>query len=111
MTDNSTTSTLRHDTIAETFLHDCSPETVAWALPQFRPQPVKPIVTPSAWSAGFEKLPKDYILCTKDKAIDPKLQRTMADRAGVTYVHELVSGHEPFLSMPAMLADLLDLER
>ena len=35
----------------------------------------------------------------------------MADRAGVTDVHKLVSGHEPVLSVPATLADLLDIER
>ncbi len=109
MTDNATTSTLVHETIAETFLKDCSPETVAWAVPQFRPQPIKPIMTPIAWSAGFEKLPKDYILCTKDHAIDPQLQVMMADRAGVTNVHKLVSGHEPFLSLPTMLADFLNI--
>lgn len=107
MVDNGIASRLIPNSIAQTFLNDCTPDAIAKAVPRFRPQALKPIITPATWTADFEHLPKDYIQCSKDRVLHPELQALMAERAGVTKMFSLESGHEPFLSMPRELVDLL----
>lgn len=109
MVDNGGASRLILNSIAETFLNDCTPDVIIKAVPRFGPQPLKPIITPLAWAADFEHLPKDYILCAKDRVVHPEMQVLMAERAGITEIFTLESGHEPFLSMPGELVDLLAL--
>ncbi|WP_019212367.1 alpha/beta fold hydrolase [Yersinia massiliensis] len=95
------------DKIAGTFFNDCDVDKYRALLPLFRPQPIKPILAPASWSEGFSHIPKAYIRCNQDKAISPQLQALMAQRAGITSYHQLDSGHEPFVSVPAKLAALL----
>jgi pimeloyl-ACP methyl ester carboxylesterase len=56
--------------------------------------------------AGWRTIPTTYIVCDRDQAIPPTMQKQMAERAGVSMAH-LDSGHSPFLSRPSELADLL----
>ncbi len=93
--------------IAETFFNDCQPDSVASLLARFRPQPIAPIAAPAKWSDGFRLLPKHYIHCKRDKAITSQLQLLMAKRAGVSDVQSMESGHEPFISQPLALSELL----
>ena len=95
------------DSIADTFFNDCAPETVVALLPRFRQQPTAPIGAPAQWSDGFRALPKHYIHCARDNAIAPRLQLVMAERASVTDVRTLDSGHEPFISQSLPLVELL----
>jgi pimeloyl-ACP methyl ester carboxylesterase len=51
-------------------------------------------------------IPSAYLVCENDQAIPATVQKTMAGRA--TEVHSLPSAHSPFYSMPAELAELID---
>jgi pimeloyl-ACP methyl ester carboxylesterase len=86
------------------FYGDCNPADQQWAVRQLRPQASaafdERVPTP-AWKS----IPSTYVICTNDMAILPTSQRGMfAPRA--TNVVELDSGHSPFISKPAELADV-----
>ena len=50
-------------------------------------------------------MPATYVVCQRDEAIRPEVQREIAQRCDD--VVELASDHCPFLSHPEELADLL----
>lgn len=50
-------------------------------------------------------MPSTYLVCAQDRGTPARLQREFARRAGG--VVELDTGHHPFLSQPAAVADLL----
>jgi hypothetical protein len=56
--------------------------------------------------AAWRDIPSTYVLCERDKSLDPRLQETMSRRADD--VRRLPTGHSPMLSMPAETAALLD---
>ena len=85
--------------------HDCTEGDFAFAQGQLRAQPLLPQTTPVSVNAGFEALPKSYIICDEDRAIPPRLQRKMAGALPAHEVRHLPSGHSPFLSMPRRLVD------
>jgi pimeloyl-ACP methyl ester carboxylesterase len=90
---------------AGVFYADCDPATQRWARHQLRAQSnaafEEPVPAP-AW----KRIPSTYIVCTRDRAIPPAMQREVfAPRT--TSVVELQSGHSPFLSQPGELADLI----
>ncbi len=92
----------------DTFMQDAPYAVASWAAPQFRPQALAPMVTPVALTGEHVgQLSKSYIVCTRDRAIDPVLQRVMAARAGCGRIKELESGHSPFLSHPTETAEVL----
>ncbi len=107
LVDEGKASRLIPESIAPIFFNDCSPEMVSGLLPRFRPQALAPVQTPAVWSNGFRQLPKTYIHCSLDLALSSDLQLLMAKRADVTDVRTLNSGHEPFISQPANLAEML----
>lgn len=76
--------------------------------------PVVPFATPIATTpTRWGSLPRSYIKAMQDRAILPALQQRFIDEADAftpgnpTQVHELNTGHSPFLSAPKALADLL----
>jgi pimeloyl-ACP methyl ester carboxylesterase len=87
----------------------CSEEVANWAIAQQRPQPVAPYTTPvSLHRGGFDRIERRYVLCTRDRAIPPPLQRLMLKQGRCTDVLELETDHSPHLSMTAELAEYLD---
>jgi hypothetical protein len=50
--------------------------------------------------------PSTYVLCTEERALSPAWSRRAAASIGAAVV-ELPGGHSPFLSRPAVLADVL----
>ncbi|WP_051856501.1 alpha/beta fold hydrolase [Streptomyces sp. NRRL S-1868] len=58
-------------------------------------------VTHAAWRT----VPSTYVLCERDQALPPQLQKKMSAHA--THVEHLPTGHCPFLSTPPRLATLL----
>ncbi|RJL05634.1 alpha/beta hydrolase [Paracoccus aestuarii] len=72
-----------------------------------RPQPLGPMRAPLPGPARAATA-RHYILCRRDRAIPPALQRAMIIRAGVDRVHARPWDHAPFLSDPAGLAALID---
>ena len=88
----------------EVFYADSDAAVVAEIAPKLRPMPL----TGEAWLApepAWTHVPSTYVVCTRDAAIMPSLQRTMAARA--TDVVELDADHSPFLTRPEELAELL----
>lgn len=86
----------------------CSEEVAAWAIERQRPQPVAPFVTPVSLPDGaLDGIRRSYVLCKRDRAIPPALQRRMIDEGGVSDVIELDTDHSPHMSMTAELADVL----
>ena len=48
-----------------------------------------------------------YVVCERDEALPPALQREQIESAGITEVVSLDAGHSAFASRPAELAALL----
>jgi pimeloyl-ACP methyl ester carboxylesterase len=88
----------------------CTDEIAEWAIAQRRPQPVAPFETPVSLEHkdAFDAIPRCYVLCTRDRAIPPALQRLMASRAGCIELIELDTDHSPQLSATDELARVLD---
>lgn len=90
------------------FYHDCRQEDASDALARLTPQPLGAFAQPvhsseQAWGS----VPRGYVLCRQDRAITPAMQRRMLERVPCDPVVELDSGHSPFLSNPAALADAI----
>lgn len=95
--------------ITELFYQDCSAADIAFAKARISAQPAAPLVTPvSITSEKFGKLPRFFVECTNDQAINIALQRDMYTATPCQKVYSLASGHSPFFSMPASLADALE---
>ena len=93
--------------VREAFYHDCSDADAAWAAARLRPQPA------GAFGMRFElapdrfgRVPRHYVECREDRAIDIGTQRAMHARMPCT-VHTLDASHSPFFSMPERLAEVL----
>lgn len=96
-------ATLIPESIRETLFNDCDENQYQHLMQSFRPQPLGPIITPLSAGAEMIRLPKTYIICAKDKAVSPVLQRYMAERSGISDIRVLESGHEPFITVPDAL--------
>jgi pimeloyl-ACP methyl ester carboxylesterase len=88
----------------EAFYGCCDEETTAWALERLRPQVLAPFVTPTTLDGD---LARHYVLCTRDRAIPPPLQRLMSGERATGTVAELDTDHSPFLSTTSELVALL----
>jgi len=99
----------RDPAVAREFLfHDCSPETVEWALGTLRLMvPMRVLNDPipiQAWPAQ----PSVYIVCRDDRTILPEWSRRKAREMLLVEAVELPGGHCPHVSRPAELAELLN---
>jgi pimeloyl-ACP methyl ester carboxylesterase len=91
----------------ETFYGDCSDELVEWAAAQLRPQPLAPVIEPIYLpNLAAANLPRSYVVCLRDRSFPPRPSRLQARRLGVQPL-TIDTSHSPFLSQPALLADLL----
>jgi len=87
----------------------CTEAIAAWAIARQRPQPVAPFVTPVSIPAGaLDAICRYYVLCARDRAIPPSLQRRMIAENPCAGVVELDTDHTPQLSMTDELAKALD---
>ena len=83
----------------------CTKDVAAWAIARQRPQAVAPFVTPvSIPPAALDGIIRYYVLCTRDRAIPPALQRRMIAENACADVVELDTDHTPHLSMTDELA-------
>jgi pimeloyl-ACP methyl ester carboxylesterase len=86
----------------------CTPDLAAWAIARQRPQPVAPFVTPVSIAPGtLDGIRRYYVLCKRDRAIPPALQRRMIAENQFADVTELDTDHTPQLSMTNELAKAL----
>ncbi|GAA5163111.1 alpha/beta hydrolase [Pseudonocardia eucalypti] len=104
-----------HPGLIETFYADVPTEVATAAIAMLAPDaPIGIGVEPlNPTAERYGRLPHTYVVCTRDNAITPALQRLMA--AGIdalsaepTTVVELECSHAPFLSQPAALVDVLE---
>jgi pimeloyl-ACP methyl ester carboxylesterase len=62
---------------------------------------------------GWGSVPRTYVVCTRDRALQPPMQRRFIELADAAFpgnptaVHTLESSHSPFLSMPGELAGII----
>ena len=105
-------STMPPEAAPEALYHCCTPEQVAWALPQRGSQPVipftNPFTPPEGSTAAFDALPRGYVTCLQDRAIKPAVQKVMYTRAGCHPVVEIDTDHSPWLSRVDELVAGLD---
>ena len=87
------------------FYHDVPEELTHSAIEKIGPQPLQLFEIPV--SLGDTVLPPtEYVICTRDRAVPPALQRLMAQRTPAR-VHELDSGHSPFYAVPGEVLSIL----
>lgn len=86
------------------FYADCDPEAAAAAAGRLRPMQAAPFGAPIG-DPAWRHVPSTYVVCTRDEAVDPDLQRTFAARCTNTVT--LDAGHSPFLSQPGALAEVV----
>jgi pimeloyl-ACP methyl ester carboxylesterase len=98
------TFTVRGESLAETFLQDCSPEIQREAIARTARQSLAVLGTPVR-SAAWQHVPTTYLVCAQDLGTPAERQRAFAERADD--VVELDAGHHPFLSQPAAVRDLV----
>ena len=90
------------------FYADCSDEDVAFAKARLKPMGARPALEPVHLTPErFGRVPRHYIECLQDRAIPIEHQRVMAAASPCRSVHTLDTGHSPFFSAPAALADVL----
>ena len=74
-----------------------------------RPQPLAVFAAPAVIPPGaLDGIPRFYVLCARDRAIPPALQRRMIRERGCAKVVELDTDHSPQLSMTAPLAEAME---
>jgi pimeloyl-ACP methyl ester carboxylesterase len=90
------------------FYNDCSDADARAAIARLVPEPVAPSGQPLRLSAErFGRVPKAYVFTARDNAISPGRQRELAAKWPLARSVTLDSGHSPFLSIPAKLAQAL----
>ena len=107
--DDLTHVTYKPELAQHRFYNDCSEEDVEWAKSMLVPQPVGPLVSLMQISdANFGRVPRVYIECALDNAVDPERAREMYTALPCAEVITMQTGHSPFLSAPEELARCLD---
>lgn len=87
---------------------DTDPADVAWALPRRRMQPIKAFSTPLQLSGAGDALPRSYIYCTRSGPGDVFRPFAETARASAQWrYYELDASHNPHITMPDTLAELL----
>jgi pimeloyl-ACP methyl ester carboxylesterase len=98
-------STVDPSQAGSVFYSDCSAEDIAFAVARLSPQPI------GLLSEVLEFTPpsvaRHYIRCTRDRTVDPAYQHAICADWPEGTVHEIPSGHSPFFSHPARLAEIL----
>ncbi|MCF3960674.1 alpha/beta fold hydrolase [Streptomyces fuscigenes] len=105
----------RRRTVREAFYNgDVDEATAEAALSLLTPDAPAGIAAESitVTAERYGAIPHTYVVCTRDNAIRPDLQRLMVREIDAvsgtpTRVVELESSHSPFLSQPAALADAI----
>ena len=88
----------------ESFYAQCPPDTADASVARLRATAVA-CLTVAQQTSGWREFSSTYVLCRKDNAIAPELQRLMSSHADA--VVEFDTDHSPFLSMPEELLTVL----
>jgi pimeloyl-ACP methyl ester carboxylesterase len=83
-------------------------ESAAW-IAHLKPQPLEPFMAlVDLRGADLDSMPREYIVCTRDRAIPPALQRRMSTETPCGEVVEIPADHMPQLSALDELVEALD---
>jgi pimeloyl-ACP methyl ester carboxylesterase len=91
------------------FGQDLSEQTLGWLLSEVS-QDMTPlcVATDSISRAGYAgTIPASYIITLRDNILPVDWQRRFAQRASADVVIEIDTAHEPFVSHPQLLADVV----
>ncbi|WP_399895780.1 alpha/beta fold hydrolase [Streptomyces sp. BBFR51] len=83
---------------------DATEEIASRAAERLVLQTVKSFSEPLT-TAAWKTVPSSYVVCERDRAVDPGFQKVMAARSERSYT--LPTGHSPFYSAPGELARLI----
>ncbi len=100
---------VRSDTGIKRFYSDCSVADQRAAEQFIQPQPVRPLLSRTAYTQdGLGQVPKYYIECLDDEAISIEHQREMHARWDFERVVSIAASHSPFWSQPTQLTELIE---
>ena len=68
--------------------------------------PAAELFTKNASGVAWKSKPSWYVVATKDRTVQPELQRFVAKRMGAT-IREVESSHVPMLSNPKLVIDVI----
>ncbi|MBS7540749.1 alpha/beta fold hydrolase [Ancylobacter lacus] len=99
----------KRDLVVGSLYSDCAERDIEVALANLvRVTPHAPFAAVSQATPGrYGRLPRHYIECLHDRALPLAVQREMQQAVPGATVHQLNSGHSPFLSQPEELAATL----
>ena len=102
------TSLSRTSELAQLVLgSDLTNEQAAWCAERMVPEAPRLVADPVSL-AGFEEVPKTWVLTARDEIVSPQKQRSFANRLANCHLHELDTGHMCMVSHPALLGSLLN---
>ncbi len=98
---------ITHEGAKKLFYHDCPEDFQNWALTKIQPQPVAPLdIALNLDGSEMHSTKRTYIICEKDKAVNPISQREIVKHYACKTV-SIDAGHFPFISKPKELAEIL----
>ena len=86
------------------FYNACSREDAEAAVAQLRSTSLGCVTVPSN-AEPWRHIPSTYVVCERDNAIHPEMQRMMAKRASRIVVID--TDHSPFMSTPTAMLEVL----
>jgi pimeloyl-ACP methyl ester carboxylesterase len=87
----------------------CSEDEAAPWIERLQPQAVSPFVAPiEAGDTDLDSMPRDYVICLRDRAIPLALQRRMSSETPCREILEIDTDHMPQLSATDELVEALD---
>jgi len=90
------------------FYNDCSEQDINLASEKLCVQAIKPQNTPIKLGMNFKNIPKSFISCLDDRTITIELQKKLSASIPKENKYKIRSGHSPFFSKPAELANILN---
>ena len=90
------------------FYNDCSKQDIKLASEKLCVQAIKPQNTPIKLGVNFKKVSKSCVSCLDDQTIPIELQKKLSESIPEENKYEIKSGHSPFFSRPADLANILE---
>jgi len=92
----------------DAFFHDAEPALRELGRTLLAPEPVGPLATPIAVTAGsFGGVRKVYVTTSDDRVVSPSLQARMIADTPCDAVISLAAGHASYLSAPDAIVDIL----
>jgi len=97
--------------IVDAFFADAPKQVQDYAVAHFPVEPLAPLATPvKTTEANYGKLKKVYVFTADDHTNSPTLQHKMVSENNITKTYTLPSSHTPFVSMPSVLAAIINNE-